>query len=534
MKKRKIISIVILSVSIFALLIVNLGRTISYFVDDDGNIITSSFNGEIKLGYGEVTTHNKTYSNNNENATVLWIYGGSFTMDRPIITKNGDGVIEGNYSGTNAAVKVEMDGKYYIHDGSITTNGKYAHALFSYNGGDIRAKNMTIITNSESSSGVMVSSNASFRGDNLDVSTNGEGSHAIFGYNGGTVDISGGKYTSLGNMAASLYANADVNLSGVNLTSSKYKGIIIEGNYSVSLNNSSISSTDISDNNRGNIFMYQVNSKNDSYVASFIGNNNNIVTNGGNVFNVTNTKASIKLTNNTFSGNSDNFINVGASSYGDSSNNGGDVGLDLINQNVNGNIVVDNISKLDIVMSESSSYQGVINGMNSGGVINLKMSSNSKIVLMGDSYISSLDDEDTNYSNINLNGHNLYVNGNKLIKPEINNNGNNNSNSNNSNSNNSNSNNSNSNNNNSNNGNSNNNNINSDNRVVDNNKTEKKDVVIDKKDEDIDRDIDDLVVCDTLGELDDRVVNIINIVGVILIVTSIVSLIRLRKERDIG
>ncbi len=43
--------------------------------------------------------------------------------------------------------------------------------------------------------------------------------------------------------------------------------------------------------------------------------------------------------------------------------------------------------------------------------IKLVLDKTSKIKLTGDSYVSSLDDSDTSYSNIDFNGYKLYVNG---------------------------------------------------------------------------------------------------------------------------
>ena len=54
-------------------------------------------------------------------------------------------------------------------------------------------------------------------------------------------------------------------------------------------------------------------------------------------------------------------------------------------------------------MTESSYYEGTS--------ITLKLDSSSKIKLTGDSYVTSLEDADTSYSNINFNGYTLYVNG---------------------------------------------------------------------------------------------------------------------------
>lgn len=60
---------------------------------------------------------------------------------------------------------------------------------------------------------------------------------------------------------------------------------------------------------------------------------------------------------------------------------------------------------------ESSSYKGSINVDNSAKSIKLTLDKKSKISLTADSYVTSLEDEDSTYSNINFNGHKLYVNG---------------------------------------------------------------------------------------------------------------------------
>lgn len=54
---------------------------------------------------------------------------------------------------------------------------------------------------------------------------------------------------------------------------------------------------------------------------------------------------------------------------------------------------------------------GTINGENKAKSITLKLDSTSKIKLTGDSYVTSLEDADATYSNIDFNGYKLYVNG---------------------------------------------------------------------------------------------------------------------------
>lgn len=76
-----------------------------------------------------------------------------------------------------------------------------------------------------------------------------------------------------------------------------------------------------------------------------------------------------------------------------------------------GDIIVDEISKLAFGLTNASYWEGTINGANQSQDVSLKLNKSSKIKLTGDSYVTSLDDEDSSYSNIDFNGHKLYVNG---------------------------------------------------------------------------------------------------------------------------
>lgn len=88
----------------------------------------------------------------------------------------------------------------------------------------------------------------------------------------------------------------------------------------------------------------------------------------------------------------------------------------MTKQKASGNIVIDSISTLDMTMKSGSSYTGTINGDNSAKSIKLTLDKKSKIKLTGDSYVTSLDDADTDYSNIDFNGYTLYVNGTAINK----------------------------------------------------------------------------------------------------------------------
>ena len=151
--------------------------------------------------------------------------------------------------------------------------------------------------------------------------------------------------------------------------------------------------------------------------ATFTAKNSTITTNKGDSFYITNTTATINLENNEIINNDSTgyFLRTQKDSWGNSGSNGGIVTLNLTNQKANGNIYIDSISTFTMNMV-SSNYEGTINKDDIAKSISIKLDSSSTIKLTGDSYITSLEDSDSTYSNIDLNGYKLYVNGKELTK----------------------------------------------------------------------------------------------------------------------
>lgn len=117
-----------------------------------------------------------------------------------------------------------------------------------------------------------------------------------------------------------------------------------------------------------------------------------------------------KGSNAVFSTGTDSKIYINDSKINTTGTNGGNLTLNAENQTLKGNIEIDNISTLKMNLTNSQ-YTGTINGEQTAKQIDIKIDSNTKIKLTGNSYITSLEDEDTTYSNIDFNGYTLYVNG---------------------------------------------------------------------------------------------------------------------------
>ena len=378
------------------------------------------------------------YSSTKKDQNVLLASGNiKSTLSNLTITKTGDSAGGDNTSfyGTNSAILAKDGANLTIRNSTITTNATGANGVFSYGGSattdnsssdgtTVNISNSKITTTKDNSGGIMTTGGGTMNATNLTIKTSGTSSAAIRSdRGGGTVVVNKGTYTTTGKGSPVVYSTADITVKNATLISRSSEGLVIEGKNKISLENVKLTDTNNTLNGQSttykNIFIYQSMSGDaDTGTAEFSSKNSTIVTNKGDTLYVTNTKAKITLENNTITNNdsSGNFIRIQKDSWGNSGSNGGDVSLKLINQKVTGNIVVDSISNLTMNLTKESSYEGTINSNNEAKEIKIVLDKNSKIKLTGDSYISELDDDDTSYSNIDLNGYKLYVGGKELKK----------------------------------------------------------------------------------------------------------------------
>ena len=367
----------------------------------------------------DTTSSDQSYSSTNDSENALLVTGGTSTISNPTITKSGDSDGDNSdFYGTNAAVLVK-EGTLNIDGGTVTTDGSHANGVFAYSNGTINISNTDIKTTSNNSGAIMVTGGGTLTAKNVTAETEGNSSAPIRSDRGGGIlTVNGGKYTSHGTGSPVIYSTADITVNDATLTSTASEGVVIEGKNSVTLNKANLEVTNNKLNGNSetykSIFIYQSMSG-DAEVgtSSFTAKDSKIVNNKGDIIFVTNTNTIIELENNEIINNdkSGNFLNIAAAKWGTSGSNGGAVTLNAKNQKISGNIVVDDISTLDLSLKNGSTYSGTINNKNTAKTINISLDSSSSITLTGDSYITSLENADSTNSNINFNGYTLYVNG---------------------------------------------------------------------------------------------------------------------------
>ena len=429
-----IIIVLTLILGLFWYLIINSNK-------DNNNMNNNSSNtsySAVKEITKDETISKGTYKSTKANENVILATGNNkVTLSNLTITKEGDsdGGDNTSFYGINSAIVAKAGSNLTLKNLNIKTNATGANGVFSYGGSattsnsssdgtTINISNSKITTTKDNSGGIMTTGGGIMNATNLAINTSGTSSAAIRSdRGGGTVTVNKGTYTTTGKGSPAVYSTADITVKNATLISKSSEGVIIEGKNKITLENVKLTDTNNTLNGQSttykNIFIYQSMSGDaDTGTAVFSSKDSTIVTNKGDSIYVTNTKANITLENNTITNNDStgNFIRIQKDSWGQSGSNGGEVSLKLINQKVKGNIVVDSISTLNMTLTNNSSYEGTINSNNEAKSIKITLDKNSKLVLTGDSYITELDDKDTSYSNIELNGYKLYIGGKLLSK----------------------------------------------------------------------------------------------------------------------
>lgn len=365
--------------------------------------------------------NNKTYTSTIGSQNALLVSGGTSTINSCYITKSGDSSgDDADFYGINAAILTYNGATLNINGGSVTTNGSHANAVFAYGTGIINISGAVIKTTKNNSGAIMVTGGGTLTANNVTAETDGNSSAPIRSdRGGGTLTVNKGTYTSNGTGSPVIYSTADIIVNNATLKSTASEGVVVEGKNSITLNGVTMEATNTKLNGNSetykSIFIYQSMSGDASVGEStFNSKDSKITNNKGDVIFVTNTNTVITLENNEIINNDSTgaFLKATTAKWGTNGSNGGNVSLNMINQKVNGNIIIDSISTLALTMKNKSILVGSIDGDNQAKQVSLSLSSDSILSLTADTYLDTLENEVSDNSNIYSNGrYKLYVDG---------------------------------------------------------------------------------------------------------------------------
>ena len=323
----------------------------------------------------------------------------------PEMSDSNGGSEGGDSSSMAASNQDSVDGttEANIENVEITTYSDKSRGLDATYNGIINAKNVIINTNGQSCAAL-----ATDRGEGEVHVTNSE--------------LNTGVSKQSGRGSPIIYSTGNITVANSIGTAYVSQIACIEGKNSIELSNCDLSAAaggNRQDNGEyvdlGGVFIYQSMSGDADVGTSTFTAKDSVLSilsdsdcyESAPMFHVTNTKAIINLEKTELNFGSGTLLDVsGQSQWGTVGSNGGELTFNAKDETLDGNIIVDSISSLNMTLS-STSYVGTINPSDDFGQTAVIIESGSDWTLDGDSHISSLE----NNGEINYNGHTLYVNG---------------------------------------------------------------------------------------------------------------------------
>lgn len=412
MKKTLLLSIgLLLSISLFGCSRTNDTQTVQTSQDIALN--------DSSLPEKDSITINDSYSSEADGEHAIEADGESASYANIKVVKTGDSSgDQADFYGENAAVFATNGAVLELESIVVETDGTHANGVFSYGEGTIvNITDSVIETSGNCSGGLMTTGKGTMNAENLNIHTTGNSSAAIRSdRGGGIVNVTEGSYITDGKGSPVIYSTADITVSDAYLESTSSQGVVVEGQNSVTLNNVELVANNVSKNSDKSewyqaVMIYQSMSGDaDEGLACFNMKNGSLLNRNGDIFFVNNTVATINLENADITNEDDDgcFLRAAAAGWGTEGSNGGQVTMNLYDQIAKGDIIVDEVSSLNLYIRNGSAYSGAINEDNSEGKIYVEIEEGSKWTLASDSYITSLT---CTADSIDLNGYKLYVNG---------------------------------------------------------------------------------------------------------------------------
>jgi hypothetical protein len=206
-----------------------------------------------KTGYqqtkGTKKWEGKTFTSAGTDENAVQVTGGKLTLTQTKVTKTGgdtENTDGSSFYGTNSAVYVS--GNHTVVNmtgGEITTNAKGCNAGFAYDGGTLNLTDTKIHCTNNLSRGIHATGGGIINANNLTILTEGNNSSVIAtDRGGGTVTVKGGNYTAAGADCAVLYSTGNITVDGITGVSKQGEIGVIEGDNSIHINNSDMTSGD--------------------------------------------------------------------------------------------------------------------------------------------------------------------------------------------------------------------------------------------------------------------------------------------------
>lgn len=315
----------------------------------------------------------ETYSSRGIDENAVHVYGeAQVVLKNTEITRNAKQISEEDLSdlGMGAAF-LATSGTAYLKNSTVSTSAERGNALFAFKDGTVYAANTEIHTKKEHSGGIQAAGGGAVYGWNLKVETDGKSSPAVkAGRRGSTLLLDGGVYTTGGLDSPAVYNSGNTAIHGGNLKAEQWEALCMKGKQSLSLYDCEVEGNkgdDISNTCTWNVILYESGKgRTKSGISTFEMNGGSLTAKNGGIFYTTNVQSAITLSNVKFVYPMVNefFLkctgNNSQREWGPRGANGAQCVFTAVSQEMTGDVIWDDISRLDFYMREGSTLRGAV------------------------------------------------------------------------------------------------------------------------------------------------------------------------------
>ena len=303
--------------------------------------------------------------------------GGTLTLENALLQKSGDDT-DGdrcNFYGVNSILTAVGEGSSAtVSNSSLTATSAGSNGIFATDGATVTVSDTSIDTTADNSRGLDATYGGVITADNVDITTAGDHCAGIAtDRGGGTITAVDSTVSAQGSGSPILYSTGDIEVENLTGTASGSQIAGMEGLNTICIENSTLTSSitgkTASDPIANGIIIYQSTSGDaeatTGSTATFTAKNSTLSSaiQSGSMFYLTNTSANITLQNTELDFDSSQATLITAcgndsNNWGQAGSNGATVKVKAINQTLEGDIVADTISSINLTLTKGSTWTG--------------------------------------------------------------------------------------------------------------------------------------------------------------------------------
>lgn len=339
---------------------------------------SGSYAGAIAADGEDISSDGESFTatETDQNAALVQ-NGGTLTLENALLQKSGDDT-DGdrcNFYGVNSILTAVGEGSSAtVSNSSLTATSAGSNGIFATDGATVTVSDTSIDTTADNSRGLDATYGGVITADNVDITTAGDHCAGIAtDRGGGTITAVDSTVSTQGSGSPILYSTGDIEVENLTGTASGSQIAGMEGLNTICIENSTLTSSitgkTASDPIANGIIIYQSTSGDaeatTGSTATFTAKNSTLSSaiQSGSMFYLTNTSANITLQNTELDFDSSQATLITAcgndsNNWGQAGSNGATVKVKAINQTLEGDIVADTISSINLTLTKGSTWTG--------------------------------------------------------------------------------------------------------------------------------------------------------------------------------